>query len=83
MIYDTYDSKKAIFGFEKRLQGLKPGKNVQVDIAFLIHKIVVSPAFPPWAVKSLQKAVDAAFSPATPIKVELSVLLDEPEAASP
>jgi hypothetical protein len=54
------------------------GVSVPVDIAVLIHKIVVSPAFPSWAIKSLQKAVDAAFFPAPPIEVKPSVLLDKP-----
>jgi hypothetical protein len=55
-----------------------PGFNVPVDIALLIQGIVVSPAFPSWAIKSLQKAVDAAFFPATSIEVKPSVLLDKP-----
>jgi hypothetical protein len=89
VIYDTYCAQQAIFSTEQlhNLQalssGLKtperpPGVNVPVDIALLIHKIVVSPAFPSWAIKSLQKAVDAAFFPAPPIEVKPSVLLDEP-----
>jgi hypothetical protein len=49
-----------------------------VDISRLIHEIVVSPAFPSWAIKSLQKAVDAAFLPAPTIEVKSSVLRDAP-----
>jgi hypothetical protein len=59
------------------------GMNVQVDIPVLIHKTVVSPAFPSWAIKSLQKAVDAAFLPASPIEVKPSVLLDKPQSGIP
>ena len=84
-IYDTYCGGQAIFSTEQ-FQALslgqeperRPGANVPVDIAVLIHKIVVSPAFPSWAIKSLQKAVDAAFSPSPPIEVKPSVLLDKP-----
>ena len=85
VIYETYDGTQAIFSpgvfHDLRLQRdpEKPsGMSVQVDIPVLIHKIVVSPAFPSWAIKSLQKAVDAAFFPASPIEVKPSVVLDKP-----
>jgi hypothetical protein len=83
VIYDTYCATQAIFGTDLQALSLgqperRPGVNVPVDIAVLIQKIVVSPAFPNWAIKSLQKAVDAAFFPGPPIEVKPSVLLDKP-----
>ncbi len=86
VIYDTYCARQAIFsaGNLRTIElGLKepegpPGVNVPVDLALLIQEIVVSPAFPSWAIKSLQKAVDAAFFPAPPIEVKPSVLLSKP-----
>lgn len=89
VIYDTYCARQAIFSTEQlhNLTAIElgrkeperpPGVNVPVDIAVLIQRIVVSPAFPSWAIKSLQKAVDAAFFPAPPIEVRPSGLLDKP-----
>jgi hypothetical protein len=88
VIYDTYCARQAIFNADSlhNLQllasgikpALPPGVNVPVDIAVLVHRIVVSPAFPNWAIKSLQKAVDAAFAPSRPVTIETSVLLDKP-----
>ena len=85
VIYDRYCVRQALNGEHHNLLSLdvkdpekRRGVNVPVDIAVLIHKIVVSPAFPSWAIKSLQKAVDAAFLPAPPIEVKPSVLLDKP-----
>jgi hypothetical protein len=93
VIYDTYCGRQAIFNTEQlhNLSALslgheperRPGAKVPVDIAVLIHKIVVSPAFPSWAIKSLQKAVDAAFSPARPVEAKPSVLLDKPIRKNP
>lgn len=84
VIYDTYCGRQAVFNTDLQAISLgqeperRPGVNVPVDIAVLIHKIVVSPGFPGWAIKSLQKAVDAAFSPAPSIQVKPSILLDKP-----
>jgi hypothetical protein len=87
VIYDTYCGGEAILNTTQlhNLQALSlgqqpercPGVNVRVDVALLIQGIVVSPTFPSWAIKSLQKAVDAAFFPAPPIEVKPSVLLDK------
>lgn len=66
VIYDTYCASQAILNTEEFHNllslGLKDpekrrGVNVPIDVAVLIHEIVVSPAFPRWAIKSLQKAV--------------------------
>jgi hypothetical protein len=84
-IYETYDGAQAIFSTEvfdnmrsQRNPEKRSGMSVPVDIPVLIHEIVVSPSFPSWAIKSLQKAVDAAFFPSSPIEVKPSVLLDKP-----
>jgi hypothetical protein len=85
LIYETYDARQALFSqgvldnirLGRDSEGLS-GMSVPVDIPVLIHEIVVSPAFPSWAIKSLQKAVDAAFFPSSPIEVKPSVLLDKP-----
>jgi hypothetical protein len=86
-VYDTHCARQALWNTDEYHNllslGVKDpekrrGVNVPVDISVLIHKIVVSPAFPSWAIKSLQKAVDAAFLPAPPIEVTPSVLLDKP-----
>jgi hypothetical protein len=53
----------------------KPGEAIQVNLARLIQRIVVSPEFPRWAIRSLQNLVDSANIGA---KVEHSGLLDQP-----
>ena len=85
IIYETYDRAQAVFSTEvfenlrsQRDPEKRSGMGVQVDISVLIHEIAVSPAFPSWAIKSLQKAVDAAFHPASPVEVKPSILLDKP-----
>jgi Protein of unknown function (DUF2971) len=88
VVYDTYCGRQAILNTEQlyNLKALslgqeperRPGVNVEVDISHLIKVIVVSPSFSSWAIKSIQKAVDAAFFPAPPIEVKRSVLLDKP-----
>lgn len=89
LIYDTYSVEQAITNsdsaerLKSRLRGERPkppaGLSVSVDISVLIQRIVVSPRFPQWAIKSVQKAVDAALSPAPPVAVEASILLNKPE----
>lgn len=51
------------------------GKAIPVDPSLLIERIVVSPAFPAWAIGSLQKVVEASGVRA---RVESSRLLDRP-----
>jgi len=60
----------------------RPGIKVTVELSVLVQRIIVSPSFPPWAIKSLQRAVDAAFAPAASVRVESSVLLDRPMVES-
>jgi hypothetical protein len=93
IIYDTHSPGQSIFSgdylhdIQSLAAGLKtelpPGISVPVDISVLIHKIVVSPAFPKWAIASLQKAVNAAFAPSQPVVIEPSVLLDKPIIGKP
>jgi hypothetical protein len=88
LIYEQYCGRQAIFnnGQLENIRGLaigrklalRPGLKVKIDLSVLVQRIVVSPAFPAWAVTSLQKAVDAALSPAASVKVESSILLDRP-----
>lgn len=86
VIYETYCAEQAIFGSTDTLQSLwlgrKPvlpsGQSLPCDISILIHRIVVSPEFPSWAVKALQKAVDAAFAPSPTVTIETSALLGRP-----
>jgi hypothetical protein len=85
VIYDAYDRVQAVFSTEvfgdlrsQQDPERRRGMSERVDISVLIHEIVVSPAFPSWAIKSLQKAVDAAFHPKSPIEVKPSILLDKP-----
>jgi len=51
------------------------GENIPVDLSRLIQQIRVSSGFPPWAIASLQKTVDAA---GIPVEVKASTLLDRP-----
>jgi len=88
LIYDRYCASQAIFNGEQLndLQslalGLKPklpsGVGVPLDLTVLIHRIVVSPAFPIWAIPALQKAVDSVFFSSQPLRIETSALLDKP-----
>jgi hypothetical protein len=86
VIYETFCAEQAIFNSADTLQslwlGIRPvlpsGQSLPFDVSILIHRIVVSPEFPNWAVKSLQKAVDAAFAPSPTVTIETSALLDIP-----
>lgn len=85
LIYETYDRAQAVFSTEvhenmrfQRDPEKRTGMGMPVDISVLIHEIVVSPLFPTWAIKSLQKAVDVAFHPASRVEVKPSILLDKP-----
>jgi hypothetical protein len=88
LIYDDYCLQHAVFNSEQleKLQSLRrgetpvlpPGVLVPVDISTLIHKIVVSPAFPVSPISALQRAVDIAFAPSQSVKVETSALLEKP-----
>ena len=51
------------------------GEAVPIDLTALIQRIVVSPQFPKWAIRSLQKTVDSA---GIDVQVEESSLLDQP-----
>jgi hypothetical protein len=84
VIYDNYSAEQAIWEHPDHLidlslglSGREPigGKAMPVDVSQLIKRIVVSPGFPSWALRSLQNAVDAA---SIVVKVELSALLDQP-----
>ena len=77
VIYETYSARQAILGADLKESERRPGINVPTDLTVLIQEIVISPAFPSWAIGSLQKAVDAAFVPARPIKVKTSALLEK------
>ena len=55
----------------------KLGEPVPINLAKIIQRIVVSPEFPKWAIRSLQNVVDSA---KIGVKVEESSLLDQPSA---
>lgn len=88
LIYETYDAAQRIVSSDQlenltsSMSGGTPprrtGVSVNVDISTLIHRIVVSPGFPRWAVKSLQKTVDTAFGRSPTVAVETAVLLEAP-----
>jgi hypothetical protein len=82
VIYDPDDSadvafSEAVYAANHPSQGTAVGlgEKVSVDLSVLIERIVVSPDFPKWAIRSLQKAVDAC---GVSVQVELSRLLDQP-----